>query len=142
MLQRRMSFRAAFALMLVSVLWLGGCTTRAPSMADTAGAPGASPGDGREMERGMASWYGGKFQGRRTASGEPFDMNELTAAHKTLPFGTRVRVRHAVTGREVTVRINDRGPFVKGRVIDLSHAAASAIGLIQAGVGPVVLLAP
>ncbi len=68
-------------------------------------------------------------------------MHELTAAHKTLPFGTQVRVRHASNGREVVVRINDRGPFTKGRVIDLSRAAAEKIGLIRAGAAPVVLLA-
>ena len=87
----------------------------------------------------MASWYGEKFHGRRTASGEPFDQHELTAAHKTLPFGTLVRVRHARTGKEVTVRINDRGPFTRGRVIDLSRAAASAIGLMKTGVAPVLV---
>jgi rare lipoprotein A len=69
-------------------------------------------------------------------------MNALTAAHPKLPFGTRVRVRNARNGREVVVRINDRGPFTGGRIIDLSRAAAEAIGLIQAGVGPVVLLRP
>lgn len=95
-----------------------------------------------EIARGQASWYGGKFHGRRTASGERFDMNALTAAHPSLPFGTRVRVRNPRNGREVLVRINDRGPFTGGRIIDLSRAAAEAIGLIQAGVGPVVLLRP
>ena len=92
------------------------------------------------VQEGVVSWYGEQFQGRRTASGERFDMNAFTAAHKTLPFGTRVRVRHATSGREVVVRINDRGPFTKGRVIDLSRAAAASIGLIQTGVGPVVVL--
>lgn len=141
-----MSFKPALTLVLATVLWLGGCATRAPSTPDTGasdtGAPDAQPVDGREIERGMASWYGEPFHGRRTASGETFNMNELTAAHKTLPFGTRVRVRHATTGKEVTVRINDRGPFSKGRVIDLSRAAAAAIGLIQTGVAPVLVLTP
>ena len=136
-----MSFKPALTLVLATVLWLGGCATRAPSTPDTS-VPDAPQIDGREIERGMASWYGEPFHGRRTASGETFNMNELTAAHKTLPFGTRVRVRHATTGKEVTVRINDRGPFTKGRVIDLSRAAAAAIGLIQTGVGPVLVLAP
>jgi rare lipoprotein A len=140
-----MSLRRPLLLALAMVLWLGGCATRAPSSPDTgasdSGAPDAAQqGDGREIERGMASWYGEQFQGRRTASGERFDMNAFTAAHKTLPFGTRVRVRHASTGKEVVVRINDRGPFTKGRVIDLSRAAAVSIGLIQTGVGPVVVL--
>jgi rare lipoprotein A len=81
------------------------------------------------QEKGIASWYGPRFQGKRTASGERFDTNELTAAHKTLPFGTRVRVKSLVNGKEVVVRINDRGPFIKGRIIDLSRAAAQALGL-------------
>ena len=135
-----MSLRRPLLLALATVLWLGGCATRAPSGPDIGAPDGAQPGDGREIERGMASWYGEQFQGRRTASGERFDMNAFTAAHKTLPFGTRVRVRHATSGKEVVVRINDRGPFTKGRVIDLSRAAAASIGLIQTGVGPVVVL--
>jgi rare lipoprotein A len=81
-------------------------------------------------ESGIASWYGPRFQGKRTANGERFNTNELTAAHKTLPFGTRVRVKSQVNGKEVVVRINDRGPFIKGRIIDLSFAAAQAIGLV------------
>ncbi len=86
---------------------------------------------------GLASWYGGKFQGRLTANGEVFDTNQLTAAHRTLPFGTIVRVINPVTEQSVVVRINDRGPFVEGRVIDLSRAAAEAIGIAAAGVAPV-----
>lgn len=93
-------------------------------------------------ERGGASWYGRHFHGRRTANGERYDQEEMTAAHKTLPFGTVVRVRSVVDGREVDVRINDRGPFVSGRVIDLSHAAARALGMLQAGVKQVTLLLP
>ena len=89
---------------------------------------------------GLASWYGGKFQGRRTASGEIFDTNGLTAAHKTLPFNTVVRVVNLSTCEEVAVRINDRGPFIEGRIIDLSRAAAEAIGVLSAGVTPVRLL--
>jgi rare lipoprotein A len=80
-------------------------------------------------EQGIASWYGPRFHGRRTASGEVFNTQALTAAHKTLPFGTRVRVKSLVNGKEVVVRINDRGPFIKGRIIDLSQAAAQALGL-------------
>jgi rare lipoprotein A len=96
----------------------------------------------RELERGQASWYGPRFHGRRTASGERHDMYALTAAHKTLPFGTLVRVRSVMTGREVEVRINDRGPFVKGRVIDVSKAAAQALGMMEDGVKDVLLLVP
>jgi len=85
-------------------------------------------------ETGRASWYGKAHQGRPTASGEPFDMNALTAAHPTLPFGTRVRVVNLDNDREVEVRVNDRGPSVAGRIIDLSYAAARAIGAVGAGV--------
>ncbi len=92
-----------------------------------------------ELERGKASWYGRRFHGRRTASGERFDMHDLTAAHPTLPFGTRVLVRNLRNGREVVVRINDRGPFVKRRIIDLSKAAAEMLGLVHAGEAQVVL---
>ncbi len=86
---------------------------------------------------GEASWYGGQFHGRPTASGEIFNQNDLTAAHRYLPFGTKVKVTNVNTGSSVIVRINDRGPFAKGRVIDLSAAAAQAIGLITSGVAPV-----
>ncbi len=120
----------------------------AAALAGCASGPAPSPGDGggvasggREIERGVASWYGAQHHGRRTASGEVFDMNALTAAHKSLPFGTRVRVFNPASGQAVVVRINDRGPFTPGRVIDLSRAAADRIGLIRAGVAPVVLLA-
>jgi rare lipoprotein A len=81
------------------------------------------------LRPGKASWYGPGFHGRLTANGERFNTNALTAAHKSLPFGTRVRVTNGRTGRAVVVRINDRGPFVQGRVIDLSKAAAKAIGM-------------
>ena len=89
------------------------------------------------VEAGMASWYGSAFQGRRTASGERFDMNQLTAAHKTLPLGTVVQVRNPLNGKTVDVTINDRGPFIKGRIIDLSYRAALALGIVQAGRQPV-----
>ena len=94
------------------------------------------------QEQGGASWYARYFHGRRTANGERYDQNQLTAAHKTLPFGTVVRVRSEVNGKEVDVRINDRGPFVAGRVIDLSQAAAKALGMLQVGVKRVTLLLP
>ena len=90
--------------------------------------------------KGLASWYGTKFHGRRTASGERYDMHELTAAHKTLPFGTRVRVRSLQTGKEVVVRINDRGPYRHRRIIDLSLAAITALGVRHRGVTSVELL--
>jgi rare lipoprotein A len=86
---------------------------------------------------GVASFYGGRFHGRRTASGARFDANGLTAAHRSLPFGTRVRVTHLGSGRSVEVRINDRGPYVGGRIIDLSHGAAGVIGMHGQGVARV-----
>jgi len=88
-------------------------------------------------QEGLASWYGGKFQGRQTASGEIFDTNELTAAHKTLAFGTVVKVTNLENGKSTVVRINDRGPFIPGRIIDLSRAAAVAIGAAGNGVAKV-----
>ena len=85
------------------------------------------------LGRGSASYYAAKFQGRRTASGEAFDNNDMTAAHRTLPFGTLVRVTNPSTGASVVVRINDRGPFTKGRMIDVSRAAAEQLGLVARG---------
>lgn len=102
------------------------------------GVPGDRPAP-QEVERGGASWYGIQFHQRRTASGERFDMGAMTAAHKTLPFGSHVCVRSLVNGREVMVRINDRGPYTAGRVIDLSRAAADAIGLLGLGIKQVAL---
>lgn len=90
-------------------------------------------------ETGGASWYGGKFQGRLTANGETFDTNTFTAAHRTLPFNTIVEVTNLGNNKSVLVRINDRGPFVKGRIIDLSRAAADKIGLVGKGVVQVVI---
>jgi rare lipoprotein A len=89
--------------------------------------------------QGIASWYGAAFQGRKTANGESFDRLKYTAAHRSLPFGTILIVTNRENGRRVVVRVNDRGPFVAGRLIDLSEAAATAIGLIAAGTGPVSL---
>lgn len=91
------------------------------------------------LGQGVASYYGRRFAGRPTASGERFDPAMLTAAHRTLPFGSRVRVTNPRNGQTVVVRINDRGPFTKGRTIDLSRRAAEHIGIIQAGHGTVEL---
>jgi len=92
------------------------------------------------VQRGIASWYGRKFHGKRTASGEIYNMYDRTAAHRTLPFGTYVLVRNLLNGKKTIVRINDRGPFVKGRIIDLSYAAAKDIGIIGRGTAPVELI--
>jgi rare lipoprotein A len=99
----------------VAVLALAGCTKKP-----------AVPG---QVEAGVASWYGHPFDGRPTASGELYDMEKMTAAHRTLPFGTVVRVQSLVNNQTIQVRINDRGPFVQGRIVDLSHAAAQGIGM-------------
>ncbi|WP_119154683.1 septal ring lytic transglycosylase RlpA family protein [Aquabacterium tepidiphilum] len=84
-------------------------------------------------QQGMASWYGGKFHGRKTSSGEVYDMYAMTAAHPTLPIPSYARVRHLGSGKTVIVRINDRGPFVRDRIIDLSYVAARKLGLLQKG---------
>lgn len=92
-----------------------------------------------QTANGTASWYGGKFHGRRTANGETYNMHALTAAHPSLPFGTEVVVTNQNNGRTVVVRINDRGPFTGGRIIDLSHKAASQIGMINSGTARVTI---
>ncbi|SAK65665.1 septal ring lytic transglycosylase RlpA family protein [Caballeronia ptereochthonis] len=125
----------------------------APDTASTAQSPGAYEGnslsgepfdyrDARTNETaeiGRASYYSAKFQGRRTASGEPYDMHALTAAHRTLPLGSYVRVSNLSKTKSVVVRINDRGPYTKGRAIDLSYAAASELGLLKAGSADVIV---
>ncbi|GHC34176.1 hypothetical protein GCM10010082_31080 [Kushneria pakistanensis] len=113
--------------MLLCLLGLVGCAGQ--QMSD---APGAT-------SSGKASYYSDRHQGARTASGERYDKNAMTAAHRTLAFGTRVRVTNLDNQRQAVVRINDRGPFSRGRVIDLSRAAAGQIGMIKSGVVPVRL---
>lgn len=127
MLRRSAHFRlAALAVTVAGLLLAGACTpVERPETA------------GRKLDSGIASWYGPKFHGKRTANGEVYDMLAMTAAHKTLPFGTRVEVRNRTNGRSVVVRINDRGPFVRGRVIDLSRAAADLIDMLGSGTAPV-----
>ncbi len=95
--------------------------------------------DFKEFQRGVASWYGRDFHGRRTANGEIYNMNKLTAAHKRLPFNTLVKVENLDNGKSVIVRINDRGPFVKRRIIDLSKKAAKQISMIGRGTANVIL---
>jgi rare lipoprotein A len=92
-------------------------------------------------QRGIASWYGMKFHGRRTSSGERYDMYAMTAAHKTLPLPTWVRVTNLENGRSVVVKVNDRGPFHEGRIIDLSYAAAAKLGVLAKGTAPVEIVA-
>ena len=90
-------------------------------------------------EKGIASWYGKKFHGRRTSSGETYNMYAMTAAHKTLPLPTYVEVTNLKNNRKIIVRVNDRGPFVDGRIIDLSYTAAKELDLVRAGTGPVLV---
>ena len=99
----------------------------------------SEPMDSNSTMRGVASWYGPSFHGKSSASGEPYDMWALTAAHRTLPFGTIVQVDSLETGKTVRVRINDRGPFIRGRIIDLSYAAARELAMIGRGTEEVVL---
>jgi rare lipoprotein A len=99
----------------------------------------AEDADAWYLERGTASWYGEPFHGLETASGEVFDMDQLTAAHRELPFGAEVRVIHLRTGASVTVVINDRGPCIDGRDIDLSKAAAHELGMVDEGLAPVLI---
>jgi rare lipoprotein A len=94
---------------------------------------------GPYYEVGIASWYGPGFDGNRTANGEVYDMDGISAAHKTLPFGTVVRVVEFSTGKSIVVRINDRGPFIEGRIIDLSKGAAKELGIIDKGITKVGL---
>lgn len=96
-----------------------------------------APAQPAMMETGLASWYGPKFHGRRTASGEVFNQEKFTAAHPALPWGSRVKVINLANGKSVDVRINDRGPYGKGRIIDLSRAAAKALDMLKSGIATV-----
>lgn len=131
-----MSARTAARLVLVASTLATACASRPP----TRPAPQGPPAPGW-TEEGIASWYGGRdgFEGKPTASGEIYDSSLLTAAHRELPLGSIVDVTNLDNGKTIRVRINDRGPFVAGRVIDLSRAAAGEIGLLGPGVGPVRL---
>lgn len=115
---------------------LSSCAKHKPSRAPVAPPKPAAIGT---TEKGEASWYGEPYNGRRAASGEIFNMEQLTAAHRTLPFQTWVQVTNLNNGKQVDVRITDRGPFVDGRILDLSRAAAREIDLLRTGVAPVEL---
>lgn len=127
----------------VFLILLVGCSAPAPRRSDSISPAISAPAQAviekkREPVRGLASWYGRKkWQGRRTASGERFDRHALTAAHRTLPFGTIVEVREPRSGRMVRVRINDRGPVSRKREIDLSYGAAKELGILGAGLAQV-----
>lgn len=123
----------SIALLLLGFLLGAGCAARAagPKL------PDYDTSTEEFVEEGIAAYYATAFHGRRTASGSIYDERDLTAAHRTLPFGTRVRVTRLENGKEVVVTINDRGPFTKGRVIDLSREAARRLDLIQDGIARV-----
>jgi len=125
--------RLALALSL-AILGLSGCAKKHRVTASSAPAPQIHP-----EETGLASWYGHPYHGRAASNGEIYDMEKLTAAHRTLPFGTWVHVTNLANNKSVDVRIIDRGPFIDGRIIDLSHAAAQVIDLIGPGVAEVRL---
>jgi rare lipoprotein A len=118
----------------VLALAAAGCASTRPSRATT-----TPPAPGTHVV-GFASWYGQRHQGHATASGEAFDMTKLTAAHRTMPFGTRLRVTNVGNGRSVVVRVNDRGPWVNDRVLDVSLAAARALGMTGDGVTKVEIV--
>jgi rare lipoprotein A len=156
------SGRAAFearrkgaVLLLATVLFMAGCahrqvSTQPPTPAPGPSAPATQPSlpsgterqpaiPGQYVEEGVASWYGAPFDGHRTSNGEIYDMHQFTAAHRTLPFNSVVRVTNLTNGKQTEVRINDRGPFVANRVIDLSLSAAQAIGMVGPGTAQVRL---
>src|SRR5699024_9707741 len=131
--------------LMVLVLFVSSCGTLSRTPEREAKPPPAidfpdKNATGKKMGEGRASWYGPKFHGKLTANGEQYDMHRLTAAHRTLPFNSIVKVKNLDNGKEVMVRINDRGPFAKNRIIDLSKKAARAISMIGNGTARVALI--
>ena len=144
--------RQPWIILIIVCLYLSGCSAGSPSRKTSYPRSGKSyvikgqryhimASAAGYSEKGDASWYGRPFHGRKTASGERYNMHKLTAAHKTLPLETWVKVTNLANHREVTVRVNDRGPFVRGRIIDLSYAAANELGMVRAGTAPVRVVA-
>lgn len=147
-------FAVCLVLLILTSCGGGGHTTRVidtPETRELAGWQKPYEVDGQRYQplrdhrgfrqRGIASWYGSKFHGRKTSNGEVYDMYGLSAAHKTLPLGVYVKVTHLGSGRHIVVRVNDRGPFVAGRIIDLSYGAAKKLGIVESGTAPVELVA-
>lgn len=130
----RRPIHAGFALLVLALMFVAGCSHRAARVTTP-----LAPARIGTTETGVASWYGFPYHGRRAASGEVYDMQQLTAAHRKLPFQTWVEVTNLSNGKQVDVRINDRGPFVKGRILDLSQAAARDIDMLRAGTARVRL---
>ncbi len=162
-------FQLIFSLLVFSLVMMFGCTKHLDSPHDYDKAPSGKSGHqktprgkapatqrpytikGKQytpmasahgyVEKGIASWYGKKFHGRKTSNGEVYNMYAMTAAHKTLPMGTWVKVYNRKTKQEVTLRVNDRGPFVTGRIIDLSYTGAKRLGMVGPGTAPVIVTA-
>ena len=140
-----------FPAILTLLFFVGGCATSEPPAPQPSGYPKPYkvfgkwyqplPDSKGFRQRGIASWYGKDFHGKRTSNGEIYDMYAMTAAHKTLPLGTYVRVYNLENNRNLEVRINDRGPFVRGRIVDLSYAAAKELGLVGPGTAKVEIVA-
>ncbi|MGD8292537.1 MAG: septal ring lytic transglycosylase RlpA family protein [Desulfobacterales bacterium] len=138
-------------LIVVLILMICGCASNEPPPSRPVGHPKPYkvfgkwyqplPDSEGFRQQGIASWYGKDFHGKKTSNGEIYDMYAMTAAHKTLPLGTYVRVRNLENNRELEVRVNDRGPFVRGRIIDLSYAAANELGLVGPGTAKVEIFA-
>jgi rare lipoprotein A len=123
---------------MMPLLCIAACNTTASNDPSVTGSV-SQASVGKEFQRGTASWYGPGFHGRKTASGERFNSNDMTAAHRSLPFGTRLRVVNESNGRSVVVRVNDRGPFAHRRIIDLAKGPAQSLGLTSSGTGYVSL---
>ena len=133
--------RVVRILLFLLAMELIGCSPspRFTTRPEPGSRPASAGSDISLLESGEATYYGDEFDGKSTANGEKYDKDELTAAHRTLPFNTKVRVTNPANGKSVVVRINDRGPFKKSRIIDLSYAAAKEIGLIARGTANVQL---
>jgi rare lipoprotein A len=124
---------------MASLLFVAACNTTTAGVSTKGTVGDISTEKAPVIQRGKASWYGPGFHGRRTASGENFNSKAMTAAHRSLPFGSKVRVTNEATGSSVVVRINDRGPYAHGRVIDLAKGAAQVLGLMESGTAYVSL---
>ncbi len=139
----RMTFHAVLSCGVLALVAIAPPTVLAKDRPDKKAAakndPGDGPRGGKQIGSGVASYYADKFVGRRTASGETYRHDALTAAHRTAPFGSKLRVTSLANGKSVTVRVNDRGPWTKGRIIDLSQSAARKIDLHRSGTARVTL---
>jgi rare lipoprotein A len=124
---------AGLSVIAMSAVFLASCANRTRANIPAPPSGSAKPARIGTTEVGIASWYGVPYHGRRTASGETFDMEQLTAAHRTLPFNTWLEVTNLSNGKRVDVKVNDRGPFLHGRIIDLSLHAARDIDMVRAG---------